>query len=101
MTSIPVNDVVKAFKFYTEMMGFKTHTYMPEAHLAIVIGQDDKDGPLLLLEPNDNENYKNLQNEMYSKKIPMLILSVEDIYKEYETYKSNGVNFIKEPTIQD
>jgi len=101
MTSIPVNDVVKAFKFYTEMMGFKKHTFMPEEHLAIVVAQDDEDGPILLLEPNDNKNYKNLQEEMYSKKIPMLILSVKDIYKEYETYKSNGVNFIKEPTVQD
>jgi len=101
MTSIPVNDVNKAYKFYTESLGFKTHTYMPEAFLAVVIAPDDRDGPFLLLEPNENENYKKLQEEMYSKKIPMLILSVEDIYKEYEIHKKNGVHFIKEPTVQD
>ena len=38
---------------------------------------------------------------MYSKKIPMLILTVKDIYKEYEIHNSNGVKFIKEPTVQD
>ena len=101
MTSIPVNDVNKAFKFYTEILGFKKHTHMPEAFLAIVIAPDDVDGPQLLLEPNENVNYRNLQEEMYSKKIPMLILTVKDIYKEYEIHKINGVKFIKEPTVQD
>src|SRR6476469_7131953 len=54
MTGIHVKDPKVAFKFYTEILGFVEHTYMPEANLAIVVSPDDAEGTALLLEPSDN-----------------------------------------------
>ncbi|HUE75800.1 MAG TPA: VOC family protein, partial [Chloroflexota bacterium] len=52
MTSVLVDDPIKAFKFYTEVLGFAERLYMPEAQLAIVVSPEEPNGTGLLLEPN-------------------------------------------------
>jgi hypothetical protein len=37
LTSVFVDDPLKAFKFYTEVLGFVQQTYIPEAYVAIVV----------------------------------------------------------------
>ena len=54
LTSVLVDDVAKAHKFYTEVLGFVEQMYMPEAQLAIVVSPEQPDGTALLLEPSDN-----------------------------------------------
>ncbi len=54
LTGILVHDPNKAFRFYTEVLGFIPRLHVPEASLAIIASPEDPDGTGLLLEPNDN-----------------------------------------------
>ena len=101
LTSVFVNDPVKAFRFYTEVLGFIKRLYVPEANLAIVASPEEPNGAGLLLEPNDNPIAKTYQEAIYKKGLPVIIFGVEDIQKEYERLNGLGVVFRKEPTKTD
>jgi len=97
LTSVFVDDPTKAFKFYTEVLGFIEKMYIPEAHLAIVASPDEPDGTGLLLEPNDNPIASTYQQALYKQELPAIVFGVEDIHKEYERLKKLGVAFKGEP----
>ena len=101
MTSVYVKDINKAFKFYTEILGFIEVLYQPESNLAIVASPQDKKGTSLLLEPNDNPIAKKYQKEIYQAGLPALVLNVEDIQYEYKRLKNLGVKFAKKPSETD
>lgn len=101
LTSVPVNDPIKAFAFYTEVLGFVKRLYIPEAYLAIVASPEDPDGTGLLLEPTDNPISKPFQEGVYKAGLPIIVFGVDDIHKEYERLKKLGVVFTKQPTITD
>jgi len=98
MTSIPVNDPIKAFRFYTDVLGFKEHMYDPKGKLAIVINPAEPESTSLLLEPIDMQSYKTFQETMYSKGIPANCFSVPDLKAEYIRLINLDVKFKKEPT---
>jgi len=98
LTSVFVNDPNKAFKFYTEVLGFVKKLYIPEAYLAIVVSPEEPNGTGLLLEPNGNPIAKTYQEALYKAGLPPIVFGVEDIQKEYERLKKLGVVFRKEPT---
>lgn len=98
LTSIPVDDPVAAFKFYTEILGFKEQLFQPEANLAVVVSPEDHQGAGLLLEPNDNPIYKEYQEGLYKQDLPVIVLGVDDIQKEYNHLKEKGVDFLSEPS---
>lgn len=98
LTSVPVNDPLAAFKFYTEVLGFVERLYVPEAYLAIVASPEDPGGTGLLLEPNNNPISKPYQEAVYTMGLPIIVFGVADIQQEYERLKGLGVAFSKEPT---
>ena len=98
LTSVLVDDPGKAFKFYTEVLGFTERMYIPEANLAIVVSPEEPDGTGLLLEPNDNPIARPFQQGLYQQGLPVIVLSVEDVQKEYERLRNLGVVFSHEPT---
>jgi predicted enzyme related to lactoylglutathione lyase len=97
LTSVFVHDPIAAFKFYTEVLGFVTRMYMPEAWVAIVASPEEPDGTGLLLEPNHNALAKTYQKGLYKAGIPVIVFSVADIQTEYELLKSRGVVFKNPP----
>jgi len=101
LTSVFVDDPNKAFKFYTEVLGFVKRMYMPEAWLAIVASPEEPDSTGLLLEPNNNPIAKTYQEAIYKQGLPAIVFGVDDIQKEYERLRSKGVMFRKEPTKSD
>ncbi|MGA9526037.1 MAG: VOC family protein [Myxococcaceae bacterium] len=96
MTSVHVNDPAAAFKFYTEVLGFKETLFMPEANLAIVHapGQEDL---ALLLEPSDNPIARDYKEGLYKSGIPVIVMGVDNVRAEYERLSSHGVRFSEEP----
>ncbi len=100
LASVIVDDPLKAFKFYTEVLGFIERVYMPEARLAIVASPEEPGGTGLLLEPNDNPIARTFQEGVYQQGLPVIVFGVEDIQKEYERLKKLGVVFRSEPTRQ-
>ncbi len=101
LTSVYVDSPAKAFKFYTEVLGFVEQLYIPEAYLAIVASAEDPGGTGLLLEPNDNLIAKTYQEALYKAGLPVIVFAVEDIHKEYARMKELGVVFRQEPTKTD
>lgn len=98
LVSVPVKSPVEAFKFYTEILGFKEKVFMPEANLAVVVSPEEPDGTALLLEPIDKPFARTFQEEVYKSGLPIIVFSPHDIHKEYERLKGLGVQFRKEPT---
>ena len=98
LTSVFVDDPAKAFKFYTEVLGFIERMYVPEAKLAIVASPEEPDGTGLLLEPNDNPIASTYQQALYNQGLPAIVFGVGDMQKEYERLKELGVTFTGEPT---
>jgi predicted enzyme related to lactoylglutathione lyase len=101
LTSIYVEDTFKAFKFYTEVLGFDQRYYLPEGYLAIVASPEEPNGTGLLLEPNSNPIASNYQKALYESNIPVIVFSVDDIEEEHERLKSKKVVFTMEPTQTD
>ena len=100
MVGIPVEDPVKAFKYYTETLGFEEVMYSPEAYIAIVKSTLTDEGPMLLLEPTEPgglEIVKKYKKELYELGIPVMSFSSDDIHKTAEELKKKGVKFKKDP----
>ena len=104
MVGVFVEDPVKAFKYYTEVLGFEEVMYAPEHHIAIVKSALDSTGTYLLLEPTEPggiEIAKNYKKELYEMGIPVLSFSSDNIEKTAEELKKKGVRFTKDPTKTD
>ncbi|WP_372641586.1 VOC family protein [Ancylomarina sp.] len=104
MVSVFVEDPVKAFKYYTEVLGFEEVMYSPENYLAIVKSPLDPNGVSLLLEPIEPgglEIAKKYKHELYKMGMPVISFSSNDIQKTFEELKVKGARFKKEPTKTD
>lgn len=101
MVSVFVNNPLEAHQFYTEVLGFKSYLYMPEAYLAIVVSPEAPDGTAILLEPNNNPIASTYQSALYASNLPCITFSTSDIQSEYEKLKTKGVTFRKAPTKTD
>jgi catechol 2,3-dioxygenase-like lactoylglutathione lyase family enzyme len=98
LTSVFVDDPNKAYKFYTEVLGFVKKMYVPEGDLAIVASPEEPDGTGLLLEPNGNPIARTYQEGLYKAGLPVIVLGVQDIQKEYERMVELSVVFERGPT---
>ena len=77
LVSIPVNDPIEAFQFYTKVLNFQENLYMPEAKLAIIVSPEDPKGTAVLLEPNENPITKNFQEAVRESGLPVMVFGVE------------------------
>lgn len=93
LTSIFVDDPIKAHGFYTRILGFKSKEFTPDAQLAIVVSAESPDGPALLLEPRGDSFAKEYQEKVYAAGLPIIIFGVSDLPIEIQKLKSKGVQF--------
>ena len=100
LTSVFVDDQDKALKFYVDVLGFIKKEDMPagEFKWLTVVSPDGPDDIELLLEPNNNPAAKTYQQAIFDQGIPATAFVVDDIHKEYERLKEQGVEFSMEPT---
>jgi predicted enzyme related to lactoylglutathione lyase len=101
LTSIYVEDTFKAFKVYTEVLGFVQRYYLPEGYLAIVASPEEPNGTGLQLKPNENPIASHYQKALYEANMPVIVFSVNNVEEEYERLKDKGLVFRKEPTQTD
>jgi predicted enzyme related to lactoylglutathione lyase len=104
MVSIFVEDPVKAFKYYTEVLGFEEVMFSPESYIAIVKSPLTAEGPMILLEPTEPggiEIAKKYKKELYSMGIPVITFSSDDIHNTVNELKEKGVVFKKDPVKTD
>lgn len=93
LTSIFVDDPIKAHGFYTRILGFKSKEFTPDVQLAIVVSAESPDGPALLLEPRGDSFAKEYQEKVYAAGLPIIIFGVSDLPIEIQKLKSKGVQF--------
>lgn len=93
LTSIFVDDPVKAHKFYTEVLGFQTKEFNPDAQLAVVISPEEPDGTSLLLEPRGDSFAKTYQENVYAAGLPIIVFSAGNVEELRRTLESQGVKF--------
>lgn len=100
ITSIPVDDQEKAFRFYTEKLGFVKKTDIPagEYRWLTVVSPEEENGVELLLEPLGFEPTKVYQKSLLDAGIPYTSFAVTDMQKEKERLESLGIIFTSEPT---
>jgi catechol 2,3-dioxygenase-like lactoylglutathione lyase family enzyme len=100
LSSVFVDDQEKALKFYTEKLGFvkKDDVKAGDYRWLTVVSPEDKEGPSLLLEPNQNPAAKTFQKSIFDQGIPATMFSVPNVKAEYDKLKTKGVEFTKEPT---
>ena len=104
MVSVFVADPVKAFKYYTEVLGFEAVMYSPENYIAIVKSSLENNGTTILLEPTEPggiEIAKKYKQELYTMGIPVISFSSNDIHKTADELKEKGVKFKKDPQKTD
>ena len=98
LTSVYVDDPAKAFRFYTEVLGFVERLYIAEAQLAIVASAEAPDGTGLLLEPNNNPIAQTYQQALYQAGLPAIVFTTQDIHQEQARLQERGVVFTQQPT---
>lgn len=98
MTGVFVDDPIKAHKFYTEVLGFESKQFEPEAQLAIVVSPEDPEGTTLLLEPRGDSFGKEYQEQLYKAGLPCIVFGVNDLPGEIERLKKSGVRFREDLT---
>ena len=100
LTSVMVDDQVKALKFYTEVLGFVKKTDVPagEARWLTVVSPEGPHDVELLLEPNGNPAAKTFQEALFTQGIPLTAFEVDDIQQEFKRLKQLSVVFRMEPT---
>jgi catechol 2,3-dioxygenase-like lactoylglutathione lyase family enzyme len=100
LTSVFVDDLDKALRFYTDVLGFRGKRRIPvgKYDFVTVVSPQEPDGTELLLEPDENPAAKAFTQAMYEQSIPRATFFVDDVQREYDRLKQQGVRFIMEPT---
>ncbi len=100
LTSVLVDDVDKAVRFYTEVLGFRLKRRIPvgKYDFVTVVSPEEPQGTELLLEPDENPAGKAFKQAMFEQSIPLATFFVDDVQREYDRLKQQGVRFIMEPT---
>ena len=101
VTSVLIDDLEKAHRFYTDILGFVTKTDIDlggGARWLTVVSPEDRDGTELLLEPDGHPAAKPFKAALVEDGIPYTSFGVTDVQAEYERLKSRGVQFTQEPT---
>ncbi len=99
VTSIFVDDQVKALEFYTAKLGFEKKNDIPlgEYRWLSVVSTLDPKGVELLLESSAHKAVPPFKQALKQDGIPFASFEVEDIDREYQRLKSLGVEFTQGP----
>jgi catechol 2,3-dioxygenase-like lactoylglutathione lyase family enzyme len=100
VTSVLVDDQMKALDFYTTKLGFieKTKVDLGHAYWLTVVPPEDQNGTELLLEPDAHPAAKPHKKALVDDGIPLASFSVENVNTEYLRLSALGVNFVQKPS---
>jgi len=99
LISLVVQDYDEALGFFIEKLGFELveDTYIPEQDKRwVVVKPKGTNGSCLLLAKASTPEQKcHIGNQTGGR--VFLFLYTDDFWRDYETYKSNGIVFVREP----
>ena len=79
--------------YYTEVLGFLSREFVPEAQLSVVVSPEDPDGTALLLEPRGDSFAKTYQEAVYGAGLPIILFGADDVPAVRKDLESRGVKF--------
>lgn len=97
LVSIFVEDIYKALRFYTEVLGFEEKHVLSEIGYITVTSSESGNDIELLLESNENQVALTYQKSLYEQGIPIISFGCDDVEAEYRRLKALGVKFHLEP----
>src|SRR6202451_1892618 len=100
LTSVYVDDQVKALRFYTEVLGFAKKADFSQGPFRwlTVASPEDRDGTELQLALNDNPAAKTYQQALFQQGQPAAMFYTDDLEAEYKRMKARGAEFTMPPT---
>ena len=100
LTSVYVDNLDKALRFYTEVLGFvkKADFSNGSYRWLTVASPEEPDGTELQLALNNNPAAKAFQEALFAQKQPALMLYTDDIQGDFERIKARGGEFTMPPT---
>lgn len=101
VTSVLVDDLDKAHRFYTDVLGFRTKNDIDMgggARWLTVVSPDAPDGVELLLEPDGHPAAKPWKAALVEDGIPYTSFGIDDCRAEFERLTKLGVVFTQPPT---
>ena len=100
ITSVFVDDQIKALDFYTNVLGFSTKHDIPlgDDRWTTVVSKDSPEGPELLLEPSDHPAVKPYKDALVTDGIPAASFQVDDVAAEVGRLTELGVEFVQQAT---
>ena len=95
LTTIYVDDLDKALRFYTEVLGFakKADFSQGSYRWLTVISPEEPDGTELQLALNNNPAAKAYQQAIFQEGQPAIMFYTDDIKGDYERIKARGAEF--------
>jgi len=100
LTSVYVDDLDKALRFYTEKLGFvkKADFSQGPYRWLTVVSPEEPEGVELQLALNDNPAAKAYQQAIYQQNQPAIMFYTTDINGDYERITARGAEFKLPPT---
>ncbi len=100
LTSIYVDNLDKALRFYTDVLGFvkKADFSNGPYRWLTVASAEEPDGIELQLALNENPAAKAYQQAMFQQGQPAIMLNTSDVKADYDRIKSRGGEFKMPPT---
>jgi predicted enzyme related to lactoylglutathione lyase len=98
--NVYVDDLDKALKFYTEVLGFQKKSDFSTGgyRWLTVVSPQEPAGPELHLETTANPAAKAFQQALYGQGQPAAMFFVDDVQAEYDRMTGLGVSFKMPPT---
>ncbi|RRO18281.1 VOC family protein [Saccharopolyspora rhizosphaerae] len=98
--SMMVDDQDKALRFYTEVLGFEVKHDIPmgEFRWITLVSPEDRDGPELVLEPDQHPAATPFKQALVADGIPYTSFAVDDVQAEFDRLTAQGVHFTQPPT---
>ncbi len=97
--ALVVHDYDEAIEFYTQKLGFilLEDTSLSETKRWVLVAPvADVTVCALLLAKATNETQENFIGNQAGGRV-FLFLETDDFYRDYQNFKANGINFIREP----
>ena len=99
LMTVYVDDLDKALRFYTEVLGFVKKREIPVGVYSwlTVVSPEDPDGTELSLEPDEHPAARPFKQALVEDGIPFTSFAVDDVAAEYERLVDRGVRFTQPP----
>jgi predicted enzyme related to lactoylglutathione lyase len=100
LTTVYVNDLDKALRFYTEVLGFvkKADVSQGSFRWLTVASPEEPDGTELQLASTDNPAGRSYQQALFQQSQPAAMFFTDDVKADYERVKARGAVFTMPPT---